>query len=76
LLINTLWGDFTSVFFKISNVLCSQLVWNTIRNIVWMISKALGTALSITDGGPYSLTEVFKLKTELKSFKKPGLHIL
>jgi hypothetical protein len=73
LIINTLWGDFTSIFFKTSNVLASQQVVNSIRNYVWMLSKPLGTVMSITDGGPYSLMEVFSLK---ENQKKPGLNTL
>ncbi|MBV8801974.1 MAG: hypothetical protein JO131_03230 [Gammaproteobacteria bacterium] len=72
-IINTLWGDMTSVFFEINNVLASEIVTNTIRNSVWLISKAFNTHMSITDGGPYSLMKVSFLQ---KNHKKPGLNLL
>jgi hypothetical protein len=54
---NTLWGNLTSAYFDMVNVVCSEIVTAEIRirTRVWMMSKALNTHFSITDGGPYSL---------------------
>jgi hypothetical protein len=70
--INTLWGILTSVFFYLNNVICSEIVTNSIRNSVWLTSKAFNTVLSITDGGPYSLTNINSFRPDFK--KKPGLN--
>lgn len=38
------------------------------------MAKALNFSQSITDGGAYSLMDVFDLKKNLNSFKKPGFN--
>ena len=75
-LINTLWGIFTSVHFQCNNVLNSELVTNSIRNSVWLMSKAFNTHMSITDGGGYSLMNVTFIKKSNLNFKLPGLEKL
>lgn len=62
LIINTLWGIITSVYFSLNNVITSEIVTNNTRHNVWLTSKALNTHLSITDGGMYNLTRVSFLK--------------
>lgn len=64
LVVNTTWGLLTSPYFEISNVVCSEIVTAGIRVSVWQMSKALNTYLSITDGGPYSLTKVSFIKSK------------
>lgn len=73
LVINTLWGIFTSVFFSVGNVAVSEFVTTSVRTAVWMISKGLNTRLSITDGGAYSLMEVSYIKS---SNRLPSLNSL
>lgn len=75
LVVNTTWGLLTSSYFELNNVLCSELVTNNIRTIIWLTSKALNTNLSITDGGPYSLMKVTFFK-DLPNQKKPGFDVL
>jgi hypothetical protein len=75
LVINTTWGLLTSPYFDINNVVCSEIVTSAIRTNVWLISKALNTHLSITDGGPYSLMDVSFIKKNSSS-KNPGLSVL
>ena len=55
LIINTFWGLLTSPYFDVNNVVCSEFVSSSTRCSVWLMSKALNTHSSITDGGPYSL---------------------
>lgn len=74
LVVNTTWGLLTSPHFELNNVVCSEIVTNNIRTIIWLSSKALNTHLSITDGGPYSLMKVSFLKKE--NLKCPGFNIL
>ncbi len=77
LIVNTVYGLLCSRFFpKMSNVVCADNITAATRLNVWYISKALNTMMSITDGGPYSLMEVFFLKKHLKSFRKPSLNTL
>lgn len=76
LIINTLWGDITSAYFELSNVVCSErkeIVTSAIGTSVWLMSKPLCTYLSITDGGPYSLMNVAFLKSNQK---KPSFNVL
>ncbi len=47
LIINTTWGNITSPYFGIGNVVCSEIVTAKIRTSVWLMSKALNTHLSI-----------------------------
>jgi hypothetical protein len=73
LIINTFWGVISSVFFKINNVVCSEIVTSAIKCQIWLINKSLNTVLSITDGGPFSLTNVTFLKA---NERKPGMDAL
>lgn len=73
LIINTFWGNLTSVYFPMSNTLLSNIVSGNTRVNVWKLSKALGLFMTITDGGCYSLTSVTFLK---KNSKRPGLAVL
>ena len=72
-IINTLWGLLTSPYFDLNNVVCSEYVTTSIRSSVWLMSKALNTNISITDGGPYSLMNVSYLDS---TKRKPGLNAL
>jgi hypothetical protein len=70
LIVNTTWGLFTSIYFPMGNAVCSELVTSNIRTNIWLLSKALNTAQSITDGGAYQLSDVSFLKP---NSKKPSL---
>lgn len=75
-IINTFWGNLTSVFFDSSNVILSEQVTSAVRNKVWMVTKAFYINFCVTDGRPFSLLEVVFLKSSLISFKLPGLALL
>lgn len=71
LIINSFWGDLTSVFFPLNNVILSEIVTNNVRTNLWLASKALNSHYSVTDGGAYSLEKVSFIKN--KSEKCPSL---
>ena len=78
LFINTLYGCLASPYFPIGNAILANNITDKARCGVWMISKALGTVQSITDGGAYSNNNVRFFKTGVSRFDnyKPGLHDL
>lgn len=76
LVINTFWGDITSLYFEMSQSCLSNIVSADTRCNVWLMAKALGSFLSITDGGPMSLQGVNFFKPNLKEKKKPSMDIL
>jgi hypothetical protein len=71
LVINTLYGCISSRFFTINNTVVANNVTALGRLWVWILSKALGCRQTITDGGPYTLSQVRSF-----SGKKPGLATL
>lgn len=76
-IVNTLWGISTSVYFKINNIVVSDIVTSEIRCTVigrqLSSDEALNTVLSVTDGGPYSFNTVNFLDTKKP---KPGMNSL
>lgn len=73
LVINSLWGDLTSVYFRnINNVVVANIVSGITRCNVWLMAKAFGIFQSITDGGFYCLNTV----NFLKEGKKPSLSVM
>lgn len=71
LLNNTLYGVLCSRFFSIGNIVVANNITASARRGVWMMSKALGTVNSITDGGLFSINKVRYLRN-VKG-KKPSL---
>jgi hypothetical protein len=63
----------TSPYFDMNNVVCSETVTSSIRTSVWLMSRALNTYMSITDGGPYSLMNVTYFK---ENYRKPSMSVL
>lgn len=76
LFINTLYGCLASPYFPLSNTILANNITSKARFGVWMINKALGTAMSITDGGAYSNNSVRFLDPSLWEGKKPSLSVL
>lgn len=72
LFINTTYGCLASPYFPMGNVIIANNITAAARVGVWMVSKALGTVQSITDGGAYSNSDV----RFFKGVKKPGLDVL
>ena len=58
LFINTLYGVLASPYFDAGNTIVADNITARARANCWMMSKALHTRMSITDGGFYSLMEV------------------
>jgi hypothetical protein len=71
LIINTLYGDFTSRHFAIGNTVLGNNITARARLGVWMLAKALGLRQTITDGGFYTPAEVPHWKE-----RQPGLDTL
>ena len=71
--LNTLYGVMCSVYFNLNNVVLGDLITSSIRVNCWCMAKSLNSYLSVTDGVPFSLTNVFYLKP---NHKKPGLDVL
>ena len=74
--VNTLYGILTSRFFNINNVIVSENITSTTRSNVWLMAKGLNSLLSITDGGPCELNNIFTFRNTLKNKKLPGMHVL
>jgi hypothetical protein len=74
--INTFYGVLTSVFFKVNNVVVSDIITANIRCYAWMMSKALKLRIIVTDGGFFTPTEIYYFKQLSKKSKKPGLTVL
>ena len=73
LFINTFYGCLASPYFPCSNAILANNITDKARTGVWMLSKALGTVQSITDGGAYSNGSVRYLKPELWQGRLPRL---
>lgn len=58
---NTGYGDFASPYFSIGNVIVANNITAAIRTDAWMMVKALGGNITVTDGCPYNPYEVLKL---------------
>ena len=58
LFINTLYGVMASPYFPTSNAILANNITDSARTGVWMMSKALGTNMSITDGGAYQNSDI------------------
>lgn len=69
--INSVYGVLVSPYFKIGNTIIANNITANARVGVWMMSKALGSFQSITDGGTISIDEV-----RYQSGKKAGLAVL
>lgn len=76
LITNTSYGIMASPFFASGNTVVANNITAKARCGVWKMSKACGCKLTITDGGIYELFNIPYLKTENKSFKKPGFEKL
>jgi tRNA G37 N-methylase TrmD len=76
LIVNTTYGCLASPFFPMGNTIVANNITDKARVGAWMMSKALQTVQSITDGGAFSANEVSYLRPEKKENKKPGLHVL
>ncbi|NJL55535.1 hypothetical protein HC928_10310 [bacterium] len=73
LFVNTLYGVMASPFFTTSNAILANNITDRARCGVWKIAKALGTNMSITDGGAYQYDDCRVLDP---NGKKPGIHVL
>jgi len=73
LFINTTYGNLASPYFPMGNTILANNITAKARVGVWMMSKALLTKQSITDGGMFSYDTVASLKP---GEKKPGLHAM
>ncbi len=58
LCINTLYGDFVSPYFDISNVVVGNNITARCRAMTWYTEKGLHGILSVTDGSPFDLNNV------------------
>lgn len=72
LFVNTTYGDLASPYFPMGNTVIANNITAKARTGVWMLSKALLTVQSITDGGMFS----YKRVAYLTGAKKPGFHVL
>lgn len=73
LFINTLYGDLASPYFLFGNTVVSNNITSSVRAGSWIMSKALGTKLTVTDGGTYTPYSVPFFRNHLKSFYRPSL---
>lgn len=73
LFINTLYGVMASPYFHTSNAILANNITDRARVGVWMVSKALGTNMSITDGGAYQNGDPRVIKRDGKN-ALPGLN--
>ena len=73
LFINTLYGVMASPYFTTSNAILANNITDRARCGVWKIAKALGTNMSITDGGAYQYNDCRVLDP---NGKKPGINTL
>jgi hypothetical protein len=71
LFVNTTYGDFATRFFGVSNPILANVITARARCAVWMLAKALGLRMSVTDGGPFEPSAV-----PWFADKKPGLATL
>lgn len=71
---NTIYGLIASSYYPIGNTVVANVITGSARLHIWQISKVIGGVQDITDGTLYDPTNVVYLKTNLKTFKKPGLN--
>lgn len=77
LIINTMYGVLCSRFFpNIANVICADNITAATRADVWLMSRALNSFNSITDGGGYCLNNVYHIKETNANIKKPSFEAL
>jgi hypothetical protein len=69
LFINTLYGVMASPYFHTSNTILANNITDRARCGVWMVNKALGTNMSITDGGAYQFNDCRAIVGK----KRPGM---
>jgi hypothetical protein len=62
------------VALRINNIVVANQITAKARKNVWPLSVPLGFLQSITDGGLFDATRVYRLKSEWKHFRKPGFH--
>lgn len=72
-LVNVIYGNMAAPFFAMGNTVMANCITARARNGVWMLSKALLTVQSITDGGIFSWDRVAHL---VEGAKLPGLATL
>jgi len=71
---NTIYGLIASSYYPIGNTVVANVITGSARLRIWQISKAIGGIQDITDGTWYDPKKVIHLKTNLKTFRKPGLN--
>lgn len=76
LLINTLYGDLASPYFAIGNTIVANNITTSVRCDAWKMSKALGTKITVTDGGLYTPNLVPYFREDVAQFHKPSLNTL
>jgi len=76
LFINTTYGVLASPYFAMGNTVLANNITDKARVGVWMLSKALLTVQSITDGGMFSANSVATLKPSRYGNRKPGIAVL
>jgi len=76
LFINTTYGCTASPYFPIGNTVLANNITDKARVGVWMVSKALLTVQSITDGGMFSARSVAVLNPTRYGNRKPGMAVL
>lgn len=74
LFINITYGVLASPYFEVGNTVVANVITARARLGAWMMSKALRTRQSITDGGAYDPREVAYLKPGAKKPGFKGLH--
>jgi len=75
LFVNTLYGCFASPYFPISNAILANNITSKIRCGTWMMCKALGIRIGVTDGGFGSNSEIRFFKTGNSDFRKPSFNV-
>lgn len=73
LFVNTTYGDLAAPYFPMGNTVLANNITAKARTGVWMLSKALLTVQSITDGGMFSNDRVAFIKP---GSKLPGMNVL
>jgi hypothetical protein len=76
LIINTLYGIFSSSYFEIGNTILSNNITGRARNDIWLYSRAIQGTQTITDGCAYKPQAVFEIRTTPGYKYKPSLESL
>jgi len=71
---NTIYGLIASSYYPIGNTVVANVITGSARLHIWQISKVIGGVQDITDRTFYDPKKVVHLKTNLKTFRKPGLN--